>query len=421
MRYARAWVIVTLTATGLTMMHFHRLVPTVIADHLALDFGLTATGVGFFASAFFYSYALLQVLAGRVIDQFGPRLAVLWGLAIVAVTTSTTGWAESFTLAVLSRVLAGAGASVFFSAIVSRIAQLFPAPMFASVHGVMFTYQNLAGMFMLVPMAAITNSWGWRPLFWSAALIAVAIALAVALVKDPARLEIPTEGLAQQPLPPLWSALREIVSNPQTWPPFLVFLGAYSPYLAFSGFWGIPWLMEIHGLTRSGATAVLLAFAAGALFSPPLLGWASGYLNSYRTPMLWGMLLCCGAWAVLTAGMWLKWPLATLMPVIVILGGASVAFNPTYAVIKELHPPHLLGIATGLQNTAGFIGGMLLQPGLGWVIDFFSHVDPITQLRLPTSMAYVAAAGVSTLVAGIGLAAALAIPHRLQRGVSSPN
>lgn len=402
-------------------MHFHRLAPTVIADHLMTDFKIGATGTGFFAAAFFYSYAVMQVPAGRLIDRFGPRLTTAWGLTLVAIATAMVGWAPSIQWAIATRIIAGAGASVLFAATVKRVAEEFPAHMFAAVHGTMLTLQNLSGMLILIPMASITNSLGWRWLFFTAGGAALLLAIANGLaVSPPNHNPVRTGGGEPAPptLVPIRGALRQIIVMRQTWPPFLVFLGSYSPYLAFSGLWGVPWLMNMYGLSRESATAVMLGFAGGALFVPPLLGWACERCQSYRVPLIWGMVACTLGWAALGMGLWLELPFVVMLVLIIIVGSASSSFGPTFAVIKHLHPPQLLGVASGWQNSAGFLGGMILQPVLGWVIDLFAIYDPTTQQLIPTASSYVTVIWVSTLVAGVGLAAAFSIPHRLAAGAA---
>lgn len=57
-------------------MFFHRLCPAVIALDIQASFGLTGTLLGVLGSAYFYSYALMQLPTGLMADSWGPRKTV---------------------------------------------------------------------------------------------------------------------------------------------------------------------------------------------------------------------------------------------------------------------------------------------------------------------------------------------------------
>jgi ACS family D-galactonate transporter-like MFS transporter len=83
----RRWYLVTLLSVGLAFAYTHRTNisfglpdPTFIAY-----FGLTDSGRGTLASAFFWTYGLPQIPAGFLVDRFGTKLPLAWGAFVVAV------------------------------------------------------------------------------------------------------------------------------------------------------------------------------------------------------------------------------------------------------------------------------------------------------------------------------------------------
>lgn len=428
MNMAWAWLAVSVVAMGRTFMHFHRLVPTVIADELIPTFQITAAELGLFAATFFYTYSLMQIPAGRLVDRYGQRPVNFAGLVVVGLATLMTVWAPSFGWAAFARLVAGIGASVLFATSVKRISEVFPARRFASVHGTMVGFQNLIGILIMLPMATIATAYGWRHLFFVTGLFALVLAVInLALGGPPKKSWSEDAGQNEAPVfVPMMAALKQIVSNPRTWPPFLISAGLYSPYLAFSGLWGVPWLMDSFQLTREGATGIMMVFSAGSLLVPPLSGIVADRLRSYRTPLVWGSGICLLAWMAMGIGLWLDVSLPVMIPILAVVGSFSLAHNPVYAVVKDANPPHLLGVASGVQNMSGFLGGMLLQPLLGLILDYFSQPDPATGLLIPTPTSYLAVTWVSVLVAAIAYAASLRIPHSAhpqarQRAYQSPS
>jgi MFS family permease len=71
-----------------------------------------ATQFGILSSAFFWSYAGAQLLAGRFVHRFDIRLVLAVGLALWSVAMALTGIAGSFVSILLLRLLLGLGESV---------------------------------------------------------------------------------------------------------------------------------------------------------------------------------------------------------------------------------------------------------------------------------------------------------------------
>ncbi len=52
-----------------------------------------------------------------------------------------------------------------------------------------------------------------------------------------------------------------------------------------------------------------------------------------------------------------------------VMGISTAAFTLTWACAKEVNPPQLSGMSTSVTNIGGFLGGALLQPAVGWIMD----------------------------------------------------
>ena len=71
------WRMAGLLCAGVLINYFDRISISVAAPQLERSFHLTAADLGVLLSAFFWSYALLQIPAGLVVDRFvrGKRRA----------------------------------------------------------------------------------------------------------------------------------------------------------------------------------------------------------------------------------------------------------------------------------------------------------------------------------------------------------
>ena len=84
------------------------------APLLKSDLGLSNTQVGFLLSAFYWTYAPMQLLAGWMVERLDVHRVLPAGLALWSVATLLTGFAGSFLVLLALRLLLGLGESVVY-------------------------------------------------------------------------------------------------------------------------------------------------------------------------------------------------------------------------------------------------------------------------------------------------------------------
>src|ERR1035441_3059289 len=80
------------------------------------ELGISASQLGTLLSAFFYTYALLQIPAGWLVDRFDVKWVFALGLFIWSAATAVTGVLHGFVALLAIRVVLGIGESVAFPA-----------------------------------------------------------------------------------------------------------------------------------------------------------------------------------------------------------------------------------------------------------------------------------------------------------------
>jgi len=78
---------------------FFRVSNAVIAPNLIQDLGLNAETLGILGGAYFYSFALLQIPMGPMLDRIGPRMVVTFFPLIGALGSFLFALSGSFTSA----------------------------------------------------------------------------------------------------------------------------------------------------------------------------------------------------------------------------------------------------------------------------------------------------------------------------------
>ena len=103
----RRWLIVALLAVASIVAYIDRvnLSVALIDVDFKTFFGLSNTDRGLANSAFFWSYAALQIPAGWLVDRYGSKRPIAVGFAVwsilTAVTSLTTGFSMLFAIRAL--------------------------------------------------------------------------------------------------------------------------------------------------------------------------------------------------------------------------------------------------------------------------------------------------------------------------------
>jgi len=161
--------------------------------------------------------------------------------------------------------------------------------------------------------------------------------------------------------------VRAVLAYRNTWL-LLAIPGAFSGIiLTFPGLWGVPFLVTHYGFsTREAATlasAMLIVWSASSMLYGPL----SQRMGRRKPVYAAGLVAITALWAlvVFVPGM----PRAMLVAVLLAVSVAAGAFIVNFAFAKESVPANLAGTVSGMANMGVMLGGMLMQPLVGFVLD----------------------------------------------------
>ncbi|MDN4475531.1 MFS transporter [Demequina sp. SYSU T00192] len=330
-----------------------------VAGVAALDrFGIEAAWLSILAIAQVATYAALQLPAGALLDRWGARRLMVGGALLMAVGTGLLAVTTSLPLAILARVLIGAGDAPIFISACRLIPLWFPprrVPVLVQVTGLVGQAGQLATS---IPVAWLLHDLGWSATFavLGAATLAVA-ALAVRGIRVPA-----TSAGPERPAAPA-SSLREsirLASRPAGtrlgfWTHFLSLCSANTVALL----WGVPFFVSTQGLSLGEASALLMVITLTKMAAGPLAGSFTARHPLRRSWLVLGS-------AVATAVAWVAilvpdtprpvWELGVLMAVIG-AGGPVSLIALDYA--RTFGPEEAMGTATGFVNVGGFVSTIL--------------------------------------------------------------
>ncbi|PKO94637.1 MAG: MFS transporter [Betaproteobacteria bacterium HGW-Betaproteobacteria-10] len=365
----RRWLILGIVAISYVLSFFQRFAPAGIAQDLASAFEASAASLGILAATYFYVYTVMQVPTGILVDTLGPRRILALGGLVGGVGSMLFGFAPTLDVALFGRTMIGLGVSVTFIAMLKLIAVWFEEARFATLVGVCMLVGNLGSILAGAPLSALAQASGWRGVFIGVgALSMVLAALCWIIVRDrPSVIGEPESRAPKFDRTVVLGSLLAVLRNRSTWPAVLVNTGTSGAFFTFAGLWTVPYLMQVHGMTRALAAAHLSLWFGGFALGCFFIGSVSDRLGR-RKPV---MIACTH----LFAAIWLIWWSCITMPqwasfsLFALLGLTTAGFSLTWACAKEVNPPLLSGTSTSVANMGGFLAGALLQPLVGWVMD----------------------------------------------------
>ena len=246
---------------------------SVMIPQLMSVFHINAEQVGLLTSSFFYSYLLLQIPAGILVDKFGAKILLIMGMILCSLATIFFSFTSSNTLAIISRIIMGVAAAPAVVAALCVASEWFDVKKFAILVGFTELMGMLGGAVGESSLAHWVKVDGWRMSLMVIGLIGLIIAIIMKLfIKSGS--DVNPSQIQDTP-----TALSlSVVFNHIMKKSFMWWCGLFSGFSfailpAFAGLWAIPFLQIIfHYSLQQAAFSSTLLFI-GAACAAPLWGW----------------------------------------------------------------------------------------------------------------------------------------------------
>lgn len=361
------WYIFAMCCCTYVISGFWRVSNAVIAGDLARDLLLSPEILGLMGGAFFYSFGLAQLPMGPYLDRFGPRIVISLLACFGAASAVAFALAGSGAVAVLARAGIGLGMAAVLMGSFKILTTWFSAHEFATLSTILIAIGNLGGIGATAPLAWLSDKLGWRGACGSMAVVTLLLAGGMYLiVRD--RPPRPDGAAIYTPPSPadVRAGLRTVFGSAAFW--YLAPLGfaSYGALIAAQGLWGVPYLTDTYGMSKSDASSVILAIPVGVVFGAPIWGRWSDKLRCRKPLVLAG--LC--AMLLLFSGLALHLPLPRrgLTVLCWLLGFSSAALYILYTQVKESFSLSIAGTALTALNFFVILGAAMFQQMVGLVI-----------------------------------------------------
>lgn len=367
------YIIFFIISSAYVLVYFHRMCPAVIAVDMQEYFNASGTLLGLLSSAYFYPYAIMQLPAGLLVDSWGPRKTVSVLFVLAAFGSFLMGSTPILGVAFFGRLLVGVGVSTVFVANFKLLSEWFDTREFTIMGGVFMGMGGVGVLFSTAPLAWLSNLVGWRMTLAVVGIVSLLMAGLVYILvfnrpadKGWSPLVSPQEKHATKKIS-LLEGLRVVLTEKLFWPAAVWSFFTVGIFLALAGLWGGPYLIQVYGLSKTSAGAILSMSAVALIMGSPLLGFLANRVG--RKPILIGgslmLMSVCAAFYAFPKGL----PHITLYVLFFCMCLSTSACAPlVVAVTKELFPLSIAGTSVALVNLFPFLGGPFFQIVLGGVL-----------------------------------------------------
>lgn len=172
---SKEWQVLLLLVAAMGICFIDRGSLSIALTSLQRDLRLDAKQLGLLSSAFFFSYTLMQLAVGKLLEWFDA--AKVFGLAFIvwSLATAATGLTRelhlfgftlsSFVVLFLLRLMLGCGESVSFPATSALITRLFPESLRGTANSLIDVGTKIGPALGIMAGTAVVASHGWRAMF----------------------------------------------------------------------------------------------------------------------------------------------------------------------------------------------------------------------------------------------------------------
>ncbi|MGQ3889437.1 MFS transporter [Legionella sp. CNM-1927-20] len=355
--------VISLAAGFLFYKYILQVFPSIITDDLMQQFNLSGASLGQLAATFYYSYMIMQLFVGILLDKYSIRWFTT--LAIFSAAVGVLLFSESQTLLVasLARALMGMGVAFATVAYMKLAATWFEPRQYAFISGLLATAAMAGAVFGQAPLAWLIDSFGWRLCLLLVGMIGIFLAVLFFFIV-PDKQVYPTVRDTNKIS---FEDIKQALQNKQNWLLTLYSGLAFSPIAVFGGLWGNPFLEQAYHLSKTQAASMVSCVFIGLGLGSPILGFLSDRLNNRRDVMFFSTLLSCVAIIIVLFSSSLSYVILALL--LFLFGFGLGAFMLVFAIAKENNSLALTGTIAAMLNTSDAILDAITEPFIGKLLD----------------------------------------------------
>ena len=344
----------------------------IMSSEIKESFQIDAASMSILSSSFFYSYILLQIPAGIILDRFGLRYVIVIALCLLGFGSFVFAFSHNFQVAIYTRIVMGCGACFAFLGMLKSISTYFPKEQFTFL----MSLCECAGMFGVAMlnafMSKLTTVVGWRYSMYFCAFLAFAVAYLLKKIFDKEQRLIgkrsedmsaisEEESVGRKNVKKM-DYVKKVFLTKVVWLNGIYAGCVYSIVTVFVALWGIPFVTHAYQVDVITATSMVSCVYIGIALFSPILGWITRYMSIIFLMQIGAGLSFVSILSFLYLPPFSVWFAYVMM---FLLGVFCSVYQLAFALVSRSIDPDMHGVSSGLTNMLCMSGAPILQPIIG--------------------------------------------------------
>jgi MFS transporter, ACS family, D-galactonate transporter len=338
---------------------------SIAAPLLKDELGLSASQLGTLLAAFFWTYGLMQIPAGWLVDRFDVKWVFGAGFLVWSAATAVTGTLHGFAALIVIRVILGVGESVAFPSYSKILGTHFAEKRRGFANSAVMAGLSLGPAVGVLIGGLVVGRFGWRPFF-------LALGLGGLLWLVPWLAWMPSRPRQSAPAHSQGMGFLRILQERSAWGTclgqfcinyYLYFLVTWLPFYLTRGR-----NLSMNDMAKAGSLVFFLSAASAAAWGKLSDRWisAGASLTLVRKSSMVLGHVGVGIFLAATALTHGAVFIVTLALIGVFLG---ISICNGWAITQTLAGPPAAGRWAGMQNFIGNFAGWVAPMLTGFLVD----------------------------------------------------
>lgn len=357
----------------MVIMGLDRSSVSVAAPIMMEELGIAPSQMGLLLSAFFWTYTLCNIPAGRLADRFGAKKVLAGAAAIWSIASALTGCMSNLIGLMAARMGVGVGEAGVFPTMAKIAAEQFPGRERATATGCYLAGARLGYALTPVVIGFLIAQFNWRLAFIITGVGSLLFCMFWFFWYDEQKGRVFAKSVdAEIELEKQIVPWLKLLTNRNILGLFVAKFGANYLYFMF-----LTWIPSYLVMER-GFSILEMGFYASlpfvvAFITQPLTGFVSDFIirrGFSKTLARKGVLVIAQALsATIIAVAFVDDPMIAILILTVNIAAASTIGGMMQTMASEIAPFGMAATVTGAMNTVGAIAGVLAPTLTGIIVE----------------------------------------------------
>lgn len=357
----------------MVIMGLDRSSVSVAAPIMMEELGIAPSQMGLLLSAFFWTYTLCNIPAGRLADRFGAKKVLAGAAAIWSIASALTGCMSNLIGLMAARMGVGVGEASVFPTMAKIAAEQFPGRERATATGCYLAGARLGYALTPVVIGFLIAQFNWRLAFIITGVGSLLFCMFWFFWYDEQKGRVFAKSVdAEIELEKQIVPWLKLLTNRNILGLFVAKFGANYLYFMF-----LTWIPSYLVMERGFSILEMGVYASlpfvVAFITQPLTGFVSDFIirrGFSKTLARKGVLVIAQALsATIIAVAFVDDPMIAILILTVNIAAASTIGGMMQTMASEIAPFGMAATVTGAMNTVGAIAGVLAPTLTGIIVE----------------------------------------------------